>query len=49
VLFGDPWWGVFLSAGIMCGAVCWMLEGWLPRRRAIAGGVVVALQFGITG
>jgi hypothetical protein len=49
VLFGHPWWGVFLSAGLMCGAVCWMLEGWLPRRWAIAGGVAVALQFGIAG
>ncbi len=49
VLFGHPWWGVFLSTGMMCGAVCWMLEGWLPRRWAIAGGVAVALQFGIAG
>jgi hypothetical protein len=49
VLFGHPWWGVFLSAGLMCGAVCWMLEGWLPRRWAMAGGMAVALQFGIAG
>ncbi|HMJ62422.1 MAG TPA: hypothetical protein VK493_11690 [Bryobacteraceae bacterium] len=48
MLFGHPWWGVFLSVGIMCGAVCWMLEAWLPRRWAIVGGVAVALQFGIT-
>ena len=47
-LFGHPWWGVFLSVGIMCGAVCWMLEAWLPRRWAMVGGVGVALQFGIT-
>ncbi|HEY3455137.1 MAG TPA: hypothetical protein VGK64_11085 [Bryobacteraceae bacterium] len=48
VLFGHPWWGVFLSIGVMCGAVCWMLEAWVPRSWAGIGGVAIALQFGIT-
>src|SRR5882724_4021968 len=48
VLFGHPWWGVFLSIAIMCGAVCWMLDAWLPPRWALVGSVAVALQFGIT-
>jgi len=48
VLFGHPWWGVFLSIGVMCGAVCWMLEAWVPRSWAVIGGVAIALQFGIT-
>jgi len=47
VLFGHPIYGVWLSAGLMCAAICWMLYAWVSPRWALIGGLVAVLQFGI--
>jgi len=49
VTTGRPLAGVWLGVGLMCGAICWMLLGWLPYRWALLGSALVLLQLGLLG
>src|ERR1700730_7227780 len=30
VMFGHPWAGILITGALMCAALCWMLQAWLP-------------------
>jgi hypothetical protein len=47
VLSGYPWFGVWASVAIMCAAICWMLQAWLPPGWALLGGLIAAIRIGM--
>jgi len=47
VLLGNPWFGVLLVSALMCAALCWMLQAWLPPKWALLGGMVAVLRIGV--
>lgn len=46
---GHPLYGVWLSFGLLCACLCWMLQGWMPPVYALLGTLVGMGQIGIFG
>lgn len=47
VLFHQPWLAALAMDGLMCAGIVWMLQGWLPRKWALLGGVIAVLRLGL--
>src|ERR1700719_1283345 len=47
IIGGKEYVGVWLSAGIMSAAICWMLQGWLSPEWALLGGFLAVVRYGI--
>jgi hypothetical protein len=47
VIFGHPWYGMLCVTALMCAAICWMLQAWLPPSWALLGGLLAVLRIGL--
>ncbi len=47
VIFGNPWIGLLIASALMCAALCWMLQAWLPPSWALLGGAIAVLRLGV--
>ena len=46
VIFGHPWFGIWLSMGALTAAIYWALIGWLPPPWALLGGLLALSRVG---
>jgi hypothetical protein len=47
VFLGHPWFGLLIVDGLMCAALCWMLQAWLPKTWAFAGAMIAVIRLGL--
>lgn len=44
---GHPWIGQWIITAVMCSALCWMFQAWMPPGWALFGGTLAVLRLGI--
>jgi len=44
IIFHQPWIGVYLSTAVLCGAICWTLQAFLPSCWALVGGLLAVVR-----
>lgn len=47
VVFGHPWFGLLIANALMCAAICWMLQAWLPPGWALLGGAIAVMRLSL--
>ncbi len=47
VLLGNFWYGQLIATVLMCAAICWMLQAWLPATWAFLGGMLAVAHLGL--
>ena len=47
VIFGSAWIGILGVTALMCAAICWMLQAWVPAQWAFLGGLLAVMHLGL--
>jgi hypothetical protein len=47
MLAKHTFWGVWLSAGLMCASLCWALQAWVSPIWAFVGGMLAVIRIGV--
>ena len=47
LISGNPFVGVCLSIAVMCAAICWMLQAWVPPPWALLGGLLAVMRLAV--
>ena len=47
IVFHQPWIGVYLSTALLCGAICWALQAFVPPGWALLGGLLAVVRIAL--
>lgn len=47
IVFHQPWIGVYLSTALLCGAICWTLQAFVPPGWALICGLMAVFRFAL--
>jgi len=46
-VFHKPWIGVYLTTAVLCGAICWALQSFVPPGWALVGGLLATVRIAL--
>jgi hypothetical protein len=47
IVFHQPWMGVYLSTAVLCGAICWAIQAFVPPGWALLGGLLAVVRIAL--